>query len=83
MTVFEKIKQMNESELAEFMKQRFWSDRGSLATEIGSENCIDYMTHHYPEDCKRDRCKWLPIGEDYLAWLNMDSEDEAQNIVIK
>jgi len=74
MNIFNKIKQMNIDELAEFLRIRFDEEGGSRCAGIGCSNCIDYKTHHYPDDC--GNCIWLPVENDYKKWLELDVEIE-------
>jgi len=73
MKIYDKIKQMSKLELTNFLKLIFDDKQGSIAPiGIGCSGCIDYQTHHYPDDCIEDECKWVNIGCDYEKWLDSD-----------
>jgi hypothetical protein len=56
MTNFEKIKSMTLEELAEWLDVQHNQDRLDWDS-IGCYHCINYGTHHYPNDC--GDCEWL------------------------
>jgi len=78
MNVYEKIMNMSIGELAEFMRVRFDSEMGSRVVGIGCSECINYQTHHYPSDCQE--CVWLDVENDYVKWLEMDSDVELSEV---
>lgn len=74
-TNFERIKNMTVEEMAEFLQKNF----DKYKERFGCYSCIDYGTHHYPEDCETCEngkpCYWLPIGGSIKKWLESESEE--------
>ena len=64
----EKIRNMSDEELAEWLDQICNREREGFEG-IGCYDCINYRTHHYPKDC--GGCEWR-FG--ILEWLKSESE---------
>lgn len=68
-TNYEKIKNMTVEEMAEIFKKAFDDN----IEQFGCGSCINYNTHHYPNDC--EDCYWLPIGTSVKQWLESEAEE--------
>lgn len=68
-TNYERIKNMTVEEMAEFLKENF----DEYEETFGCYSCIDYKTHHYPDDC--GDCEYLKCGGDIKIWLQTESEE--------
>jgi hypothetical protein len=60
----ERIREMNNEELAEWLDSLFNQERDDW-NPIGCFNCCNYGTHHYPKNC--GDCEWK---DGILAWLD-------------
>lgn len=68
MTNSEKIRSMNDKELAAWLEKI--SNRETEEFEgLGCYDCVYYGTHHYPSDC--GHCEWK-FG--ILEWLKSKSQ---------
>lgn len=66
MTNADKIRNMTDEELAEWLDKMSNQDRFDWG-DIGCSNCVYYGTHHYPNDC--GDCEWK-LG--LLNWLKTE-----------
>ena len=69
MKIFEQIKQMNIEEMADFFQTVFDPHKENF----GCLTCLDYGTHHHPNDCIGSECKWLAIGGNISKWLQSEA----------
>lgn len=67
-TNHEKIKNMSVEEMAEHFQKLF----DPYKERFGCLSCIDYGTHHHPDDC--GDCYWLTIGGNILKYLQQEVE---------
>jgi hypothetical protein len=67
MTNAEKIRNMSDEELAEWLDKISNQDRKDWDS-VGCFHCINHGTHHYPKDC--GDCEWK-FG--ILHWLKSES----------
>jgi len=66
--IYQKIQTMNITEMADYFQEIF-----DINKELfGCGSCINYNTHHYPEDCIKDNCEWLNVGTSIEAWLKSE-----------
>lgn len=68
MTNADKIRNMSDEELADFL-DKISNDERKDWSPIGCNTCCNYNTHHYPDDC--GDCEWK---DGILNWLTKRSE---------
>lgn len=66
MTNADKIRTMNDEELAEWLDKQLNQDREDWDS-IGCYSCLFYKTHHYPEEC--ENCVYKG---GILSWLKKE-----------
>lgn len=69
-TNYERIKNMTLDEMAEYFKEHF----DEYGEHFGCFSCINYNTHHYPDDC--GNCEYLNCGGDIKQWLLSEVDNE-------
>ena len=71
MTNADKIRLMSDDELAEWIDKQLNQDREDWSSNvIGCYHCINYGTHHYPNDC--GECEWLG---GIKQWLQKEAKE--------
>lgn len=66
MTNADKIRAMKNEELAEWIDKQHNQERQDWES-LGCYDCINYGTHHYPNDC--GDCEWKG---GILSWLKKE-----------
>ena len=67
-TNYNRIKNMNIVEMAEHFQKIFDPHK----ERFGCGSCIDYGTHHHPNDC--GDCEWLNVGTNILKYLQQEAQ---------
>lgn len=72
MTNGDRIRAMTDEELCQWIDRQYDEDRLDWET-LGCYKCINYNTHHYPNDC--GECEWK-FG--ILHWLKSEDKQNSE-----